>query len=335
MQGLEAVLREGVAQRVYQHANAVVLHRGRTVFSGGTTAPDARFDLASITKVMSTTALCCALKVDRSTTVGSVFPSAKSAHVTVADLLTHRSGLPAFEPFFARCKTREHVVLEALQTAPIAPVGVAAVYSDIGFIVLGELISVLHGSTLDQLFAKHIATPLGMAESGFNPPTDQLIISTGGTRPREPAPGQEGLWSVPTGPSREGDVDDDNAYVMGGVAGHAGLFGSARDVAAFGQAVLTGRIAFEGGGWPRDLTPGSTRTFGFDTPSAIGASCGQRFGPQAIGHLGFTGTSLWVDFGRELVVALLTNRVIFGRANQQIRQFRPLFHDAVLDELRL
>lgn len=122
---------------------------------------------------------------------------------------------------------------------------------------------------------------------------------------------------------------------MNGVAGHAGLFGSARDVARFGQAVLEGRVKPPREGWVRDKTPGSTRTFGFDTPSEVGASCGQRFGPRAIGHLGFTGTSLWVDFDRELVVVLLTNRVIFGRANVQIRQFRPRFHDAVLDELGL
>ena len=330
---LEALVSEGVAQRVYQHAHALVVHRGNTVFSFGTVNQEMRFDVASLTKVLSTTALCRALELDPTRTVGSVFPEAKSAHVTVADLLFHRSGLPAFEPFFAHCQTRDQVVRAALNTAPTAAPGVAAVYSDIGFIVLGEMISELHHAPLDQLFLKHVAQPLGLTRSSFRPadPT----VSTGGTRPREPAPGQEGLWSLPVGPSREGDVDDDNAYAMNGVAGHAGLFASAHDVARFGQAVLDGTLRPPPQGWSRDDTPGSTRSFGFDTPSVTGASCGQRFGPRAIGHLGFTGTSLWVDLDRQLVVVLLTNRVVFGRANVQIRQFRPQFHDAVLDELGL
>jgi CubicO group peptidase (beta-lactamase class C family) len=249
-------------------------------------------------------------------------------------LLFHRSGLPAFEPFFARCTTRAEVVAAALEVAPVAPPGSAAVYSDIGFIILGELISTLHAAPLDQLFTEHIAGPFGLRESSFRPPRE-LTVATGGTRPREPAPGQEGLWQVAAGPSRDGEVDDDNAWVMNGVSGHAGLFAPAHDVATFGQAVLEGRLSYSSAGWPRDTTPGSTRTFGFDTPSAEGASCGQRFGPNAIGHLGFTGTSLWVDLSRQLVVVLLTNRVIYGRANVQIRQFRPRFHDAVLDQLGL
>ena len=327
---LETLLREGASQRVFEHANAVVLHRGATVFSGGTAPPLARFDLASITKVMSTTALCCRLRVPPTLSVGDVFPKSKSAHVTVADLLMHRSGLPAFKPFFATCTAREQVIQAALDTAPLTLPGKAFIYSDIGFIILGELISTLHRAPLDRLFTER----LGFAESGFNP-TGHLTISTGGTRPREPAPGQEGLWTLPVGPSREGEVDDDNAWVMKGVAGHAGLFGTASDVARLGQAVLDSSLHYDPAGWPRDTTPNSTRTYGFDTPTPEGASCGQRFGPHAVGHLGFTGTSLWVDFDREIVVALLTNRVIYGRANVQIRQFRPRFHDAVLDELGL
>jgi len=330
---LEAMITEGVEQRVYQHAHALVMHRGQTVFSFGTVNHDVRFDLASLTKVMATTSLCRKLDVDPARTVGSIFPHAKSSQVTVADLLFHRSGLPAFEPFFAHCHTPNEVVRAALQISPTAPVGAAAVYSDIGFIILGELISTLHHAPLDQLFTRHIAEPLGLSHSSFRP--TGFTVSTGGTRPREPAPGQEGLWSVAVGPSQEGDVDDDNAYAMNGVSGHAGLFGSAHDVARFGQAVLDGTIHPPPLGWSRDGTPGSTRSFGFDTPSSTAPSCGQRFGPRAIGHLGFTGTSLWLDLDRQLVVVLLTNRVVLGRANVQIRQFRPRFHDAVLDELRL
>lgn len=338
MNQLEHLIREGVERRVFQAAHAVVLHGGRTVFSSGSVDASARFDLASLTKVMSTTALCIALKVDPQLRVGTVLPQAGSAPATVADLLFHRSGLPAFVPFFANCATRAEAISAALRTAPVAALGVAAVYSDVGFIVLGELLSTLHQTPLEVLFTRHVAAPLGLTESSYRPrsnPPPEPTVPTGGTRPREAAPGQEGLWSMPVGPSKEGEVDDDNAWVMNGVSGHAGLFGSARDVARFGQAVLEGAVSSPLGWGVDRSTPGSTRAFGFDTPSATDASCGPRFGPRAIGHLGFTGTSLWLDFDRQLVVALLTNRVIFGRANVQIRQFRPRFHEAVLDELGL
>jgi CubicO group peptidase (beta-lactamase class C family) len=127
---------------------------------------------------------------------------------------------------------------------------------------------------------------------------------------------------------------------MDGVSGHAGLFGTAADVATFGQAVLEGRVCRPPSPWAPDArVAGSTRARGFDTPSDEGASCGPRFGragPRgAIGHLGFTGTSLWLDLDRGLVVALLTNRVALGRGNLRLRDFRPRFHDAVLDALGL
>jgi len=157
-------------------------------------------------------------------------------------------------------------------------------------------------------------------------------------RPRPPAPGQEGLWEIAAQASAKGEVDDDNAWALDGVSGHAGLFATAADVASFGQAVLEGRVG-RSDRFGRDSTPASTRARGFDTPSAAGASCGPRFGragPRgAIGHTGFTGTSLWIDLDRALVVALLTNRVALGRANMKIREFRPRFHDAVLDALGL
>jgi CubicO group peptidase (beta-lactamase class C family) len=133
-------------------------------------------------------------------------------------------------------------------------------------------------------------------------------------------------------------VDDDNAWAMDGVAGHAGLFSTAQDVAHFGQAVLeelegAGRLA-PPESWQRALTreatvPGSTRALGFDTPSAEGSSGGRHLSARAVGHLGFTGTSLWVDPARALVVALLSNRTLPGRHNLGIRDFRPRFHDCV------
>jgi CubicO group peptidase (beta-lactamase class C family) len=239
------------------------------------------------------------------------------------------------------------------------------VYSDLGFIVLGEILAQATGRSLDALVAERVAGPLGLgarfhrlsARHAWAPavgaPADPsgglLVAPTGHMRPREPAPGQEGLWEpFAPRPSSPGEVDDDNAFVMDGVAGHAGLFGSATEVAAFGQAVLDDR---EGAGrlapadhWAvalrRDAaTPGSACAFGFHTrvpgdPEGE-SSAGRLVGtapPGAVGHTGFTGTSLWIDLGRRLVIALCTNRTAGprGRAEGRIREFRPRFHDAAV-----
>jgi CubicO group peptidase (beta-lactamase class C family) len=245
-------------------------------------------------------------------------------------------------------------VARALATPPDGPPGRRAVYSDVGFLLLGELLALAAGAPLDALVTERVAAPLGLA-AGFRrlsaaPPAAADIAATGLTRPREPAPGQDGSWSaLATHPSPAGEVDDDNAWVMDGVAGHAGLFGTCEDVAAFGQTVLDESAH---GGWlapaslwaralARDvLTAGSTRAFGFDTRQpgdpGDGGAAGRYLGdtpPGAVGHLGFTGTSLWVDLGRRLLVALCTNRTALGRRETRIREFRPRFHDAVVEAL--
>jgi CubicO group peptidase (beta-lactamase class C family) len=380
---LQALLDAGVAAGVFPRARAVVLEAGKRVFAGdagGATAATV-FDLASLTKVMATTAAVLALwresRLAPDTPVARVFPGAAVARAgaTVADLLAHRSGLPAFVPFFApvlrdtprllepdcppalRAAARAAVVAAALVTPPDVPPRTRAVYSDIGFVVLGELLATAAGAPLDALVADRVAGPLGLGARfrrlSATPPADGgSIAPTGATRPREPAPGQEGLWpSLPARPSPPGEVDDDNAWAMDGVAGHAGLFGTADDVARFGQAVLddlagAGRLApapLWGAVVARDnAVPGSTRGLGFDTrrpgDPAEGDLAGRHVGrvePGAVGHWGFTGVSLWVDLGRRVVVALCTNRTARGRAETRIREFRPRFHDAVVEGLGL
>ncbi len=356
--GLDALLSGGVADGVFPLARAEVFFEGRHVFSGGNAPPHTVFDLASLTKVLVTTALVLETGLPLDAPVRRWFGDA-SVDATLDDLLFHRSGLPAFRPFFAsvmearpllfqddcpasqRRLARDELLAEVLRAKAQQPRGEQAVYSDLGFIMLGAVLEAAQQSPLDELFTRRIAAPLGLSaryrrlsHPGAMP---SALAETGATRPREPALGQEGLWSVVPRAGKKGEVDDDNAWCLDGVSGHAGLFATAADVAIFGQAVLEGR--FGGSSFPRDATVGSTRARGFDTPSSEGASCGQRFGrlgPRgAIGHLGFTGTSLWLDLDRSLVVALLTNRVALGRANLLIREFRPRFHDAVLDALGL
>jgi len=375
IQNLQGVLEGAVAGGLFPAAQAVVLHRGAQVFGGvaGAATGDTRFDLASVTKVLCTTSLFLRLwtegKVGPETQVSRFFPGSPvgQAGVTVADLLYHRSGLPPFVPFFAnaltstpelldpacpqatRARVREQVVQAAAQTPLAAPPRTRTAYSDVGFILLGEILSHVSGKPLDFLFNQHIAEPLGLSARFHRLselPTDGKVAPTGPTRPREPAPGQEQMWGeLPSRASPPGEVDDDNAWVMDGVSGHAGLFGTAVDVARFGQAVLEGCAGSpalaRGPLWHRllatdPLVPGSTRSMGFDSPSAEGSSAGHFIGnapPGAVGHLGFTGTSLWVDLRRSLVVALVTNRVAHGRKELRIRDFRPFFHDVVVEAL--
>jgi CubicO group peptidase (beta-lactamase class C family) len=365
MGALDELLAEGVAQNVYPLCRAVVFHQGTRVYEGGNASEDTVFDIASLTKVMCTTAVTLRLneqkKLSLFAKVSDFFPAVHlDKDATLEDLLHHRAGYPPFlcyfeqamkehpELFDAECPparrelARREVMERALETPPCYARGTEAVYSDIGFMVLGEICAQAAGQPLDALFDSEIVRPLGMsagfrrlsaAASGTRP-----IAPTGTTRPREHAPGQETMWSLPQRPTREGEVDDDNAWCMDGVAGHAGLFSTAADVARFGQAVLEGFLKAPYP-WRKDIaTPRSTRALGFDTPSTEGASCGSIIGnesPGAIGHLGFTGTSLWVDLARKLVVVLLTNRTALGRANLKLRAFRPRFHDAVITALKL
>jgi serine-type D-Ala-D-Ala carboxypeptidase len=347
---LDELLAEGVAPMT----RAAVMHRGQLVFHGGTAPAQARFDLASVSKVMSTTALLCeALRAGvlrRDTRVGDVFPHAAAAHVTVDDLAHHRAGLMPYTTWFAdvlhlhpklatpaaHYSLREHVRAELierhLKLAPERAAGQAAVYSDVSFILLGAMLEAVLQLPLDIAFETHVARRFSLT-AGYRrlslslPDTD--VVPTQRVRPRPPAPGQEGRWELYSPmPSQPGEVDDDTCFVMNGVAGHAGLFGTAVDVARFGQAVLEGQVALPSRAIDSTV-PGSTRTFGFDTPGTQAPSCGPLFSLSSLGHTGFTGTSLWVDFERHLVVSLLTNRTALGRDNLAIRTFRPRFHTLV------
>jgi CubicO group peptidase (beta-lactamase class C family) len=215
-----------------------------------------------------------------------------------------------------------------LEEAP----GRKTVYSDVGFILLGEIIERAAGQNLAAFCEAEIFQPLGMKDTRFNPPRE--------------------LWNriAPTEQDNEfrqrlirGEVHDENAWVMGGVAGHAGLFGTAQDLARFGRRLLAGggvnetqilkreTIAEFTRAWP--AAEGPARGLGWDKPSEP-SSCGRFFSASSYGHLGFTGTSLWIDPEQDLLVILLTNRVHPTRTNEAIRQIRPEVHDAVAHELK-
>ncbi len=339
------VLRTAIAVRVFPGASVAVLSHGKLVALRGlgafTYEPVAReataetiFDLASLTKVIATTTMAMILYerglLDIDVPVAGILPEfakgdARRRDVTIRMLLAHSSGLPAYERLFERARAREELVAAAIATPLVAEPGTRAEYSDIGFIVLGEALQRLADEPLDSFCRREVFGPVGMRHAMFNPPAD--------IRPEVPPTENDHAFRHRV---VQGEVHDENAWVMNGLSGHAGLFAPAFDVALFANAMLnrgaplvrsdTLRLFFR-----RDAdVSGSSRALGWDTPSQPSQS-GRYFSAQSVGHLGYTGTSLWIDPERELAVVLLTNRTWPDRSSQQIKEARPRFHDAVIE----
>ena len=334
-----------------------------------TVTPTTLFDLASLTKVIATTTMAMILYerglLELEAPVIGTLPQflldatgnsdPRRHEVTFRMLLAHSSGLPAYERLYLKAQTREELLNAAFAMPLAADPGTRAEYSDIGFLVLGVALERLAQESLDVFCQREVFGPLGMLNTTFNPPAamrpnisptaderetpcgaDTLVRQASITPPKSSESQQK-----PRGTFRnriiQGEVQDENAYVLGGIAPHAGLFSTAQDVARFAFATLHG-------GSPivrpetialftrRDTTPGTSRALGWDTPSSPSAS-GKYFGPNSYGHLGYTGTSLWIDPDRELSITLLTNRTWPDCSNQAIKQVRPKFHDAVIEAL--
>jgi CubicO group peptidase (beta-lactamase class C family) len=338
-------LRQGIAARAFPGCSLCVVHRGQLVASKGlgrfTYEPQSPevgagtvWDIASLTKVVATTVMAMILYerglLDLEAPLEWILrpfrgDDPRREEVTVRTLLAHTSGLPAYVRLFEQAQSREALLAAAYRTPLEAAPGERTEYSDIGFILLGELLARLADESLDSFCAREIFGPLGMADTCFNPPNEW--------RSRIPPTEDDMRFRRRV---IQGEVNDENAFVMGGVAGHAGLFAAADDVAALAQAVVR-----PGHGICRPETlqvfakkevakDGSGRALGFDIPSSPSQS-GQYFSPHAIGHLGFTGGSLWIDGERELAVVLLTNRTWPDRKSQAIKRVRPLVHDAIVE----
>jgi CubicO group peptidase (beta-lactamase class C family) len=320
-------------------------------------AEDTIFDLSSLTKPLATATSIMLLVRDgklrlddRVTRFLHNFGVYGKTHVTIRHLLCHASGLAAWRPFYkdiqqiekrgekvnflGSAAAKEYVYDAIGHERPEAPAGVRAVYSDLGFILLGALVELASGTTLDRFYQDRVVRRLGLRATSF--------IDLGLVRSRRITPVTEMIAATERCPWRKrvlcGEVHDDNAWAMGGVAGHAGLFASARDIdtllcllrnAWAGQdQALPAELVREF--WTRDRsTPGSTWALGWDTPSPSGSQAGSRFSSDTIGHLGFTGTSIWMDLARDRHVVLLSNRVHPIRDNQAIKEFRPFIHDVV------
>ena len=348
------VLERAVADKAFPGATLAVGYRGKVAFRAfGKLSYDAKapqtnletvYDVASLTKVIATTTLVAKLvegdfpvsldldaRVERYLPEWAAGPQPEWRHpVTVRHLLTHTSGLPAFKEYWRTSKNKQDtltkIFAEPLEYEP----GTKEIYSDLGIILMAEIIERLTGRTLDDLAKTYIFSPLAMKDTMFRPPKK--------------------LWPqiAPTefdGRLRNrlvhGEVHDENAFAIGGVSGHAGLFSTAPDLAAFCQMLLNGgvyahhrilrRATIAQFTTPQQLSSGA-RTLGWAVPTE-GSSSGHFFSAHSFGHTGYTGTSIWIDPDRELFIVLLTNRVNPTRENQKIAQVRPALHDAVMQAL--
>jgi len=321
------------------------------------------FDLASLTKPLVTATLIARLYqqklVDLQDPLVKYLPAFSGGpknEVTLFHLLNHCAGLPAWQPYYQDILIREKKAPGFLGSAEakqkvfkmanaenlISQPGESSCYSDIGFILLGQVIEKIYDMPLDRCFMQHIASPLNLSESVF-PHTDRDHKQAGRI---SFAATEDSAWRKTV---IVGEVHDDNAYVMGGAAGHAGLFATAAGVYQLvrawidsiqGSGFLSAEIASGFVSRPKDVkTPqGTSWALGWDTPSVSRmqvnptiSSSGHHFSASSFGHLGFTGTSIWVDLENALVVILLTNRVHPKRENDAIRSFRPKIHDTIFE----
>src|SRR5438067_524482 len=348
------VVEAAIKDKAFPGATLAIGYRGKvSLHSFGKFTYDAKspdvaistmYDIASLTKVVATTTIVAKLaegdfavpldldaKIERYLPEWASGPQPEWRHrVTVRHLLTHTSGLPPFKEYWRTSKSKQDtltkIFAEPLEYEP----GTKEIYSDLGIILVAEIIERLTGRKLDDLANNFIFSPLGMKDSMYKPPKK--------------------LWPTiaPTEIDNQyrhrliqGEVHDENAFAIGGVSGHAGVFSTAPDLAAFCQMLLNGgvyahqrilrRATVAQFTTPQQLS-GGTRTLGWAVPTPGGLS-GHYFSEHSFGHTGFTGTSIWIDPDRQLFVVFLTNRVHPTRENQKIQQVRRDLHDAVMQAL--
>lgn len=338
---LDSIIRTGVLDGAAPGATVAVGRHGRLVHVnayGVLAHSDSTpvnvhtiYDMASLTKVIATNTAAMILeeegKLDLNRTVVSYLPEFNApdkSGITVRMLVTHRGGLEAFAPLYRTFRGREQY-LQQINTRPLKYVpGTSAIYSDWEVLLLQFVVERITGTTLDQFLSARVFGPLGMTSTMFTP--DSTLRAR--IAPTE--------FDSTRGGVVRGFVHDENAWALGGVAGHAGLFSTAPDVAVFAQMLLNGGT-YKGvkilrpstiARWTARQDPGSSRAMGWDTPSGQSSS-GRYFSPRSYGHTGFTGTSLWIDPERGLFVILLTNRVNETRQNSRHVRLRRDVADAV------
>jgi CubicO group peptidase (beta-lactamase class C family) len=358
LSAVSARMHHAVEEGVFPGAVLLTAYRGEVIlhepYGWAATIPkpvpmqrDTLFDLASLTKPIATASACLVLmqkrKLRPDQPVRRFFPEytePEKSGVTIQHLLNHSSGLRAWKPLYEDIlkadtgrsgwigsRKAKRLIQTWVRAEPLSyPPGTQSLYSDLGFLLLQEIVEKVSEMRLDRFCEKEIFGPLEMPALRFGPVSRRAAISIAAT---EDCPWRKRILV--------GEVHDDNAYVMGGVAGHAGLFGTAEAVWRFLQGMrraLLGKRGLFSPKWARrfvtrpSLVPNSSWALGWDTPSSPSSS-GRYFSRDSFGHLGYTGCSMWMDPRRDLAVVLLTNRVHPTRQNTRIREFRPEIHDLI------
>jgi CubicO group peptidase (beta-lactamase class C family) len=351
------ILDDAIAAQAFPGCAFGVLVGGEVVFEGAlgrftyeesapAVAADTVYDVASLTKVVATTAAAMLLvqrqKLHLDMPLGELLPgfvAGRAAEdlactVTPRHLLAHNSGLPGYVKFFHTASTPEQLLHACLELPLQAAPGTRAEYSDPGFILLGKALEVVIHEDLASWTCREIFAPLGMRATGFRPSTAM--------QPAIPPTEEDSTFRFRR---IQGEVQDENAWVLNGVAGHAGLFSNVPDLLRFCGAILGSVKPAAPPKMPlvfdqsvleqfstRQPPPGSSRALGWDTPSQPSSS-GNHFSPHSVGHLGYSGCSLWIDLDAAVGVVLLTNRTWPDRQSQLIREVRPAFYDAVRNAL--
>jgi CubicO group peptidase (beta-lactamase class C family) len=357
MNTIRNLISRGVDEGIFPGAVTLVANKGQVVFLDACgrarlvperpMTTDTVFDLASLTKPLATAVSLMLLvqedKVGLDETLATAIPDfleTDKLGITVRQLLSHTAGIPAYRPYYQplsripganrKSLLKELLVGENLSYEP----GTACVYSDLGFMILEWLVKVAAKRPLDRFVRDSICDPLKLKDLFFVP-----LNSAKGKKEHIYAATEDCPWRSKT---LEGEVHDENAYALGGVAGHAGLFGTALDVYVLLQELLNVYLGKENRGiFHQDVVQTFFRrhsdlgswALGFDTPTRPGSSSGRHFSDRSVGHLGFTGTSFWMDLEQEVILVLLTNRVHPTRANENIKDFRPLLHDTVVEAI--
>lgn len=366
VQTIREMLDAGVREGVFPGAVLLVAYRGEVVFFSNVgyrvliteqepMTLDTIFDLASLTKVLATTPAMMKLvdegKVGLDQTLSELIPAllGSKKDLTSLLLLCHSAGLPDWMPFYQKLvehplEDRKKIVRQWIIEEPfVYPPGNGFIYSDLGFMLLEWVIEERAGEGLAGYLHRHFYGPLGLKRTFFSGNPHRSPFKKEGNEMKE------GFAATEDCPWRKrvirGEVHDENAYALGGYSGHAGLFGTAEEVYNIVNLVrehyLGLRDDYLRPGTVRkflrnqDLVKGSTRTLGWDTPSEEGSSAGRYFSKNSVGHTGFTGTSVWMDLDKDVIVVLLTNRVHPTRKNEKIKAFRPRIHEAIMGELGL
>lgn len=337
-----------------RHRDEMIFHEAygfrETVPSKLPMTKDTLFDLASLTKPVSTALLVMQMwqqgRIRLEQTLSHFFAHLKNPakrRITVGHLLANRSGFPAWRPYYqnyteaicpiSRDEMFNNVVSEKLEVMP----GEREIYSDLGYMLLGWILEQATKIDLDRLFQQEISGPMALEKTGYRRIRED---------PEERKGADEPIAATERCPWRSrvlrGEVHDENGYLLGGVAGHAGLFSTAKELDLIVSEVFRG-FRKRSDLFRQDALntffqrpPGSssgTWALGWDTPSPTGSTSGRYFSKNSFGHTGFTGTSLWMDLDRKISVIFLTNRVHPNRENDAIKRLRPQVHDMLMEEI--